>query len=286
MRNMTLVLAAVFAAGAVQAAENLSDAYDSALAGVRSGAIAGQPVPEIPFSTPAVPIEIPAFPMTGDLENILKNLPAVDIGKHGHQGSPLSLIFIGTKRQVQVALGHAHWTDVPRNNNLAFVEGLGQLAAAKKVTKYPPFHFFRVEGKKQDSNWAQVVRTFKARHHFRLWKLNEKDPGGRQLWWGSASYDTGIRWKLLVPVTHNTSPDVPAERDYIARSLLGAPGVVRIGLAALPQIPREGENDQKESFFTDGKALVVELGPEPSGPAQASADAPAYASLDEPLGGD
>jgi hypothetical protein len=35
---------------------------------------------------------------------------------------------------------------------------------------------------------------------------------------------------------------------------------MRIGLLTLPQIPREGINDQKDHYFTDGRALVVELG--------------------------
>jgi len=199
--------------------------------------------------------------MSDALAKVLETLPAHDIGTTGKPGSPLTLVFIGTKEQVGGALKRAGWTSVPRSGYKGFVEGLGQLVIGRKITKFPPFHRFFVEGKEQDENWAQVVHSISKRHHFRLWRVKESTPEGREIWWGSGSYDMGIRWKFIIPITHIISPDISAERDYVARSLLTAPGVVRIGVAALPQIALGGITNNHQQYFTDGRALVVEFGP-------------------------
>lgn len=245
MRKPLLALSLLVLAGAVRAQE-IPEAYEAAQAGLRDFPVKAPGQVDMTFSD-----EMLAY---------LKSLPAYDVGKHGHPGSALTIIFIGDKSQIKHALHNAHWTGVPRSTPLAFVEGLGQLVTARQITKFPSFHNYTVEGQKQKENWSQVVYALTARHHFRLWKLSQPDPYRRQVWWGSASYDTGLRWKGIIPVTHNTSPDIDAERDYIAKTLSHEPTVMRIGLVTLPQIPREGVNDQKDHYFTDGRALVVELG--------------------------
>ncbi len=68
-------------------------------------------------------------------------------------------------------------------------------------------------------------------------------------------------------MTHNTDPDVSAERDYVARTLAAAPGVARLTLVGLPQVPRRGVDDQGDRFYDDARVLLVELaGPAPSIP--------------------
>ena len=216
-------------------------------------------VPPPPGGAKDAPKEIPPYVPSDELEGVLKSLPATDTGHKGLPASPLILVFIGSKPQISFALKNARWVSVPRNGFLNVFEGLGQMIGGANVTKFPPFRKFHVEGKGEDMNWAQVVHVVTKRHHFRLWKLKDLAPDGRQIWWGSGSYDVGINWRHIINPTHAISPDISAERDYIARSLLGSPGVVRAGLTALPQIPREGVNDEGGAYFTDGRALVVEF---------------------------
>jgi LssY-like putative type I secretion system component LssY len=244
--------------GAVFAQESpaMDSAYRQAVEALAGREIDGIPRPTTPPSQPA---PAPAT-ISPELETILRTLPATDIGHKGHTGFPLSLVFIGTKAQVTDALKGANWTSIPRRLSVSFFKALGQLLRGKRPTLFPPFHSYVVDGRKEDVNYAQVVKTFKSRHHFRLWRLNVRDPQGREIWWGSASFDTGIRWKFIVPVTHNTDPDLAAEQDYIARTLQGSPHITSMVFADLPQIPLSGWNDQKEQFTTKGRALVVELG--------------------------
>jgi hypothetical protein len=216
-------------------------------------------VPSPPGAAKDAPKEIPPYVPSDDLARVLKSLPATDTGRKDRPASPLILVFIGSKPQISYVLKSAHWVEVPRNGFLNVFEGLGQMIGGANITKFPPFRRFHVEGKNEDMNWAQVVHAITKRHHFRLWKLKDTAPDGRQIWWGSGSYDVGINWRHIINPTHAISPDISAERDFIARSLLTAPGVVRAGLTALPQIPREGVNDEDGAYFTDGRALVVEF---------------------------
>ena len=259
MRRLLILpwlLIAVFA----HAQDELATAYDSAMSGMESGAIPGQPVPATEPPAREIPLEIPSYPAPEALAKLLQSLPAVDTGTNGKPGSPLILVFIGSKAQIRRALKQTRWTDVPRNKTLSLFEGLGQFVTGARITKTLPFTTFFVEGRKQDANWAQVVHAITQRHHFRLWRLKASAPDGRQMWWGSGDFDSGIRWKGIHS-THMTSPDISAERDYIARTLMTAPGLARMGLIALPQIPLAGVNQQNDPYFTDGRALVVEFEP-------------------------
>ena len=259
MRRL-LILPGLLIAVFAHAQDELATAYDSAVSGMESGVIAGQPVPANQPPTPELPVEIPSYPAPEALAKLLESLPATDTGTNGKPGSPLLLVFIGSKAQIRRALKQARWTDVPRNKTLSLFEGLGQFVTGARITKTLPFTTFFVEGRKQDANWAQVVHAITQRHHFRLWRLKASAPDGRQMWWGSGDFDSGIRWKGI-HAAHTTSPDISAERDFIARTLMTAHGLTRLGLLALPQIPREGVNQQNDPYFTDGLALVVEFGP-------------------------
>jgi hypothetical protein len=263
MRRTACALALILLeAGALRAQESpaLESSYRAAQEALSGRAIEGVPSPADPLGMPVSGAGLPSAEASPELEAILKTLPATDVGHKGHAGFPLSLVFIGTKSEIAAALKQAKWTNVPRRLPVSIVEGLGQLLRGKKPTRFPPFHSYRIDGKKEDANWAQVVSSISKRHHFRLWRLNARDPQGREIWWGSASYDTGIRWKFIYPATHNTDPDLAAEQDYIARTLKDSTSVSGLGFVDLPQIPRSGRNDQGETYTTAGRALVVELG--------------------------
>jgi hypothetical protein len=270
MRRTSFALSLIpLAAGALRAQESpaFESSYRAAQEALSGRAIEGIARPETPPATPAQSgAALSPSTVSPELEAILRTLPSTDIGHRGHTGFPLSLVFIGTKSQVSDALTQANWTNVPRRLSVSFIEGMGQLLRGHRPTRFPPFHSYRLDGKKEDANWAQVVHSIRSRHHFRLWRLKVRDPHGREIWWGSASYDTGIRWKFIFPATHNTDPDLAAEQDYIEKTLRGSPGISSLSVVDLPQIPRSGWNDQGEMYTTEGRALVVELGAAPQAP--------------------
>lgn len=92
----------------------------------------------------------------------------------------------------------------------------------------------------------------RQRHHARFWRLPMQTAGGLQVYVGTASFDTGIKWGL----THRIAPDVDAERDLLTSDLLRSGRVHQDGWAALVA-PLLGQNVVGDPFFTDGRAALL-----------------------------
>ncbi len=191
-----------------------------------------------------------------ELDDIIDRLPVRNTGRFGREGDPWNLLFKGSQDCVIGALTDAGWIRLSLSIPTSIYQGLGQLLRGKRLTLFPPMNIYRVLGRPQDHNWAQIVRPIAERHHFRLWRLPYADADGRRYWWGSANYDKDARyWDL----SHVPDPDADAERDYIAKTLEGSRWVEKVERRAVDRIPRKGANDKGYPFFTDGRVLVVTL---------------------------
>ena len=100
----------------------------------------------------------------------------------------------------------------------------------------------------QDFGFERSVPAegLRQRHHARFWRVRSRDAGGLQVYLGTASFDTGIKWGL----THRIAPDVDAERDLLTSDLLRTERVHQDGWAALVA-PLLGQNVVGDPFFTD-----------------------------------
>ncbi len=106
----------------------------------------------------------------------------------------------------------------------------------------------------QDFGFERSVPAegLRQRHHARFWRVPSRDAGGLQVYFGTASFDTGIKWGL----THRISPDVDAERNLLTADLLRTERVRQDGWADLVA-PLLGQNVVGDPFFTDGRAAVL-----------------------------
>lgn len=200
---------------------------------------------------PRSPGQIP-LPVT----ELLARLPGLNTGRFGRPGDPGNLLFLGPAAALSAALEGGGWTRLPDTYLGSVVGGLGQLARGRRLTLFPPMNTYTQFGRSQDQNWVLVTTPILRRHHFRLWQAPFTDPEGRQAWWGSANYDKAARfWDF----SHVPDPDVDAERDFIGRTLQHSPHVSMQTLMPAPNVPREGANDKGYPYFTDGRALVVQL---------------------------
>ena len=220
------------------------------------GAGLGMLLSALLLARPAVPEPAPQPPVAASLEGALAGLPGRNMGRGGRPGDPMNLLFLGNDASVRGALTEAGWTQVPLGIPGSVWGGLMDLLSGKRLTRFPPFNHYGLDGRDQSMNWAQTVRPLAERHHFRLWKLALRDAGGRTLWWGSGNYDVRIRWRDL---SHVPDPDMNAEREHVRRSLEGSRWVAGFDLKRLPQVPTEGANDKGYPFRTDGHVLVVML---------------------------
>ena len=199
------------------------------------------------------PRQIPeVLPVT----ELLARLPGRNTGRFGRAGDPWNLLFLGTDAALGAALEAGGWTRLPDTYLGSVIGGLAQILRGRKLTLFPPMNFYSLFGRFQDRNWVLVTTPILQRHHFRLWKIPFTDPEGRQVWWGSANYDMAARfWDF----SHVPDPDADAERDFIGKTLVGAPQVAMQTVMSSPNVPRSGENDKGYPFFTDGRVLVVQL---------------------------
>ncbi|OGR86664.1 MAG: hypothetical protein A3J74_10245 [Elusimicrobia bacterium RIFCSPHIGHO2_02_FULL_57_9] len=190
------------------------------------------------------------------IPELYEHLPGRNQGRFGRPGDALNIIFLGHESLACAVLESAGWTKLPLTFAACVKESLKELLRGEDLTRFPPMNRYNFHGRSQDMNWVRVIKPLEARHHFRLWRTGIKDERGRTLWWGSGNLDLTMRW---IDFSHRPDPDMNLERDYLAETLRGSPHVQEMRLAHLPGIPLKGVNDKGYPFFTDGRALIIEL---------------------------
>ena len=93
------------------------------------------------------------------------------------------------------------------------------------------------------------------RHHTRLWRTDFRLSDNTEIWVATASFDEGIEFAGPAKLpTHRIDPNIDAERNYILSSLgLKNEDYLQVVKA------QAGKNANGDTFFTDGKAVVVKL---------------------------
>ena len=137
--------------------------------------------------------------------------------------------------------------------------------------RYSPVSALYLFGRSQDIALQQIRQSISERLHLRLW-LAPLTLRGKPVWIGQVSRDIGVRfttatWNLT---THRVDPDVDESRDYVLEDLLDAERVEAAGYVdASPPCtakvaPRH--NLTGDPYYTDGKRVVILLGPHPTVP--------------------
>lgn len=103
---------------------------------------------------------------------------------------------------------------------------------------------------------ATVDKNLRQRHHARFWRTGFRTSDGQLIFVGTASFDDGLKWGL----THRIDPNIDAERDFLANDL-GTTGLVRSERSIQLVSPVMGQNLTGDPFFTDGKAILLQVVP-------------------------
>jgi hypothetical protein len=186
------------------------------------------------------------------LERALQLLPGFNVGKEGHPGNALNIVFVAKEEELLRALGAAGWTRVPHSLFGSTALGFCELAEGRWPAAFPPMHNYSLFGREQDLNFSIQSGFPYSRHHFRLWKSPFADEQGRAIWWASADFDVGIRWSDL---SHVPDPNIDQERNFLASTLIGLAKQLR--WIPLSQIPKEGSDDRGYPYKGDGKVLLA-----------------------------
>lgn len=186
-------------------------------------------------------------------EVTIQKLPLYSESLTGSRMEPINFIYVGYKNQiVSRFLSHGWYKADPStlgNTLRAIAVGFqGRQYLTAPVT--PSYLNFKPENIAFEQ--STETHSLRQRHHTRLWLTDYALPDGRPIWVATASFDEGVEFAGAAKLpTHHIDPNLDAERVYITESL-GLPS----DLISVVQ-PQLGKNASGDSFFTDGKAELV-----------------------------
>jgi hypothetical protein len=181
----------------------------------------------------------------------------------GGEMEPVSLVFAGSRDDLQSAFERAGWTlaDLPtpvRVVREAIAIATNGLDLSGPAT--PAYFADRPQTLTFEKPDA-VTPGIRHRHHTRIWQTAYcVQAACLPLWVATASFDAGIEvsHRLHLP-THRIDPEIDLERDLIA-SDLATVGASTVGTLKVLE-PSMGTNAAGDTFRTDGRAVVLRLSP-------------------------
>lgn len=184
----------------------------------------------------------------------LDDIPGITQTADRTPGDPLNVALIGTEAQLGDIMQAAQW-------HPAAALGLKSdlKIAADTVLSRPdeeaPVSSLYLFGRKEDLAFEQAVGDNpRHRHHVRFWKTNKLDDDGRPVWIGSAVYDKRVGLSRTTgQITHVTSVDVDAERDYLFQCLERTGDLAEQFVVDGFHTTLAGRNGGGDPWKTDGK---------------------------------
>jgi len=172
----------------------------------------------------------------------------------GAKQEPLSFIILIDNDESLISIfERADWNLADRIN-LHTTMKTAKTAIAKEPYHTAPMtpSFWNLEVHNFGFEKATQANNARQRHHARFWRTGYKTTDGQQIYVGTASLDSGIKWGI----THKISPDIDTERDYLLAGLLRANP--EIEYVKKPFVdPVLGQNFVGDQFFSDGQAYFL-----------------------------
>ncbi len=215
----------------------------------------------------------PQQPLPQITRETLDQVPARVSDADGNPGDRVNFLIIGSEDQVKEALRAAGWVVVNRSAKDALIQAAIAVLSRQAYTQLPMSELM-LFGRPQDFGYAHAdpLRVVASRHHFRLWKAPFQ-VDGRILWAGAGTHDIGFdRDQRTGGVTHKIDPDTDQEREFIGQSL-ETTGLTIGKYYVTPANPlKEAKTAHGETFYSDGRTLVIVLKPEAGDSRQAFSD--------------
>jgi hypothetical protein len=187
----------------------------------------------------------------------LEDIPGITHTAAGIPGDPLNVALIGTRAQVMKIMVAAKW--YPANPlTLESCLEIAEATVLKRPYDAAPVSNLYLWGRKEDLAFEKPVGDDpRQRHHVRFWRSDEVDPGGRPVWVGSAIYDDRVGFSRTTgQITHVTSANIDAERDYLFRDLEKTGDLSETYIVDDFHKVRTGRNGGGDPWHTDGRLFV------------------------------
>jgi hypothetical protein len=194
------------------------------------------------------------------LEQLAVNAPLRTYTTNKTPSDLTNLMFLGSQEQIASAFTEAGWIEAG-NLGLKSAAKVAQATVRQTGVHDAPVSSLYLEGRLPDLVFQKSLNTFAKRHHIRIWKLQQKY-NGQEVWVGAATHDIATEnSRAYTKWTHRIDPHVDRERDWVQTDLLfigSAKGYVDVDR---PHAPKKTKNGTGDDIETDGKMMVVSLGP-------------------------
>lgn len=172
----------------------------------------------------------------------------------GNRQEPLSFIIVAKNdKQLINLFQNAGWTLADDLNAISIYK-LAKAALFKESYAQAPMtpDFWNSEVHNFGFEKETATNNVSTRHHARFWKTNYVTKDGENIYVGTASFDSGIKWG----VTHKINPDIDTEREFLFNDLQNT-GVISKAEKQQFVDPKLGSNFSGDLFFTDGKLYLL-----------------------------
>lgn len=198
-------------------------------------------------------------------QDLLSKIPRQVLNASGQTGDVVNLLILGDRKDVRNAIGAAGWSRIACTRlGAVFHDFWGALDL--RAYRGLPMSKLYMFGRQQDISYANSKMPFSwwGRHHFRVWQA-PFEVDGETLWVAAATHDTGLRWnRAQHHFDHKIDPNVDAERQYVSKTLTKNGRVEVVGYVSPDNAPVQGQTATGESFYTDGRAVVLRVVPKNS----------------------
>lgn len=177
--------------------------------------------------------------------------------KHGHQGDPVNVAFVGTDKELHCVLAAAGWYAADPIT-LATSLRIAADVVLRKPYDHAPVSDLFLWDRVQDAAFEQPVGDSpKRRHHVRFWRSPEVDAAGEPLWLGAATFDERVEISRTTGgITHRIAADVDAERNKVVTDAHRAGVLGTFYWIDRFHPEREGRNGGGDPWHTDGRLAV------------------------------
>jgi hypothetical protein len=186
-----------------------------------------------------------------------ENAPRITHTKADIPGDPINVALIGSEEEVKKALLAAGWYPADALSLRSSAEIAAASVLGRQYEDAPVSSLF-LFGRKQDLAFEKPVGDNpRKRHHVRFWKWDQLSPDGREVWFGSATYDERVGLSHTTgEITHHIGPDIDADRDLVIGDLQKAGQLTESYFVDDFHTIREGRNGGGDPWHTDGRLSV------------------------------
>ncbi len=186
----------------------------------------------------------------------------------GLLGDVVNMAWDGPEANIHRAMQKAGWTLAAP---ITFQSSIGIIGSVlfHRPDRDAPVSSLYLFGRQQDFAYEMDVGgSAGRRHHIRFWRCPPgwPLPGGKTVdWLAAASFDTGVRLSgFTLQVTHSTSGNVDAERDFTLKSVEQIDPDLQVSWIDKFSTAFHARNGGGDLIHTDGNLPIVDLETLPS----------------------